>query len=179
MQERFHPPAFCPKHGIFPAAGIAIAPGATRNSFIGCTHSCPKCGHPAEIIPGVYDATQTNLNILVDASISPSALAGLREIVGRLKEGKISVGEARAEAEKISPSVGRLFDIEDWSDQAKATLYAAIIGAVAIAYAAKTTTAPSVTVNVQPTVERIVEVDRGGGRSSSRPVPLPRPRPKR
>ena len=134
--------------------------GATNATFIGCAASCPKCGHVSEIIPGVYDPTIDGLNILIDRSISPESLAEIRRIAERLQQGEISVPQAKAEAEKISPKAGKLFDIANWSDQAKATLYAAIIGATAIIVAARMASSPDPTVSVQPVIERIIQEEK-------------------
>ena len=141
----------------------------------------------SEIIPGVYIAAQRNLNILVDDSISPEARDAIRQLAERLQQGKISVPQAKAEAEQISPNAGQLFDIANWSDQAKATLYASIIAATAVIAAARIASSPSQTVNVQPVIERIIEGEgsnlKGDLESSSSivapKIPIPRRKPKR
>ena len=172
----FHPPAFCPEHGLFEATALIIGSGATT-TLIHCVTNCPRCGRGSEIIPGVYDATQKNLNVLVDKSISPEALGALRRIIERLQQGEISVHQARAEAEKISPNVAKLFDIANWSDQARATLYAAIIAAVAVVTAAKIASGPSQTIVIQPIIERIIERKSDLLSSSSLRTKKPSPKP--
>jgi hypothetical protein len=132
----------------------------SKASFIGSATNCPKCNRTSEIIPGVYDATVDRLNILIDRSITPEALGEIRRITERLQQGKISVPQAKVEAEKISPDAGQLFDIANWSDQAKATLYAAIIGAVAIVVAARMASPPNQTVKVQPVIERVIQEEK-------------------
>ena len=114
----------------------------------------------SEIIPGIYDATQDDLNILLDPSISPEALGEIRRIAERLRQGEITVPQAKAEAEKISPKAGKLFDIANWPPQAKATLYAAIIGATAIIAAARMASSPDPTVIVQPVIERVMQAEK-------------------
>lgn len=105
--------------------------------FINCVHSCPICGGDSEIIPGRYEAKVDRLNILIDPSISPAALLAIRNLALAVSLGHISPAEAKKEAEKIHPKAGKLFDVANWSDQAKATLYAAIIGATAVITAAR------------------------------------------
>lgn len=109
-----------------------------------------------EIVPGKYEAFSNHINLLIDPSISREALEALRKIALRAKAEKITPEEAKQEAEKVAPGAGRLFDVANWSDQAKATLYASIIGAIAVVGAAKLASSTT-TVNVVPTIERIVE----------------------
>ena len=183
MTQSHHPPAFCPEHGLFPVTFFRLGARATNTTFIGCAATCPKCGRVSEIIPGVYDPTADGLNILIDRSISPEALDEIRRIAERLQQGEISAPQAKAEAEKISPNAGKLFDIADWSDQAKATLYAAIIGAIAIVAAARIASPPNQTVNVQPIIERTTQEEKpslkNSLKSSSAIVPPKTPAPRR
>jgi hypothetical protein len=184
LAQVHHPPAFCPVHGLFPATQFALGVGVRQTSFIGCLQTCPRCGRPSEIIPGVYDSIPSGLNILIDKSISPEALAVIRKLVQRLEKGEISSEQAKEEAEKLSPKLGKLFDIANWSDQAKATLYAAIIGATAIVGAARMASSPIQTVNVNPVIARVVERTKtdllsSSALKSSGATPLPKPRPKR
>jgi hypothetical protein len=110
-----------------------------------------------EIIPGVYDATADGLNVLIDPTISLEALGEIRRIIERLQQGDITVPEARAEAENISPKAGKLFDIPNWSDQAKATVLGAIIIAIATVEAARVASLPTQPVIVQPVIERVIQ----------------------
>ena len=160
MTQTHHPPACCPEHGLFPATRFILKGGSKNIQFIRCFHGCPECGHLSEVIPGIYDASLDDLNILIDRSITPEALGEIRRIAERLQHGEISVPQAKAEAENISPKAGQLFDIANWSDQAKATLYAAIIGATAIVVAARMTSSADPTVSVQPVVERIIQEEK-------------------
>jgi hypothetical protein len=183
-RQVFHPAAFCAVHGIFPATLIPIESGGSAE-FNNCVHSCPVCGCDSEIIPGRYEAGSDRLNVLIDPSISPSALAAIRNLAEAVRTGQLSSEDAFREAAKIHPRAATLFDVANWSDQAKATLYAAILGAVAVITAARIASAPSQTVIVNPTVvERVVERAKGDLLASSflqasGKVPLPRPRPKR
>ncbi len=156
-----HPIAFCTLHGLFPATAIAIAPGASVG-VLGCIITCPQCGTPSEIIPGTYlahtnQAGVDRINLLIDPSISLPALGAIRKLAERAQAGEISAEQAKREAEKIHPKAGKLFDIANWSDQAKATLYASVIGAVAIIAAARIASPPSQTTVIHPVVaERVV-----------------------
>ena len=188
MTQYHYPPAFCPEHGLFPAIGFRIDAGAT-DITVGSTIDCrePGCSRRCEIIPGVYDATLDGLNLLIDPSISPEALSAIRRITIRLQNGEISAPQAKAEAEKISPNAGKLFDIANWPPQAQATLYAAIICATAIIAAARMASSPDPTIIVQPVIERVIQEERPRlkdilkSSSAIMPpkVPIPRRKPKR
>jgi hypothetical protein len=174
-----HPIGFCPKCGSFPATAVALGGEGAGGTFIGCSTNCPRCNGDAEIVPGTYEVIGERLSLLVDPSVTPAARAALQEIAKRAQAGEITPQEAKEAAEKIAPGSGKLFDIASWSGQAKATLYAAIIGAAAVVGAAKMASQPSHTVNVQPVIERVIE--RTDLRSSTSLTPtarLPRPRPK-
>jgi hypothetical protein len=106
---------------------------------------------------GAYSAFQDRVDVLLDSSVSKEALAALTRIVEATRDNKISEAEARKQAEAVVPGAGRLFDIPNWSDQAKATLYASIIGAITVIAAAKIASSPSPIVIVQPVIERFVE----------------------
>lgn len=179
----FHPIAFCPEHGIFPMTMLALQPGATGN-FQNSQTNCPKCGRMSEIIPGRYEAKADRLNLLIDASISPQSLAALRDLAEAAQRGVISAAEAKKAAEKIHPKAGRLFDVAQWSDQAKATLYGAIIASATAIAVARMATAPSQTVIMQPVIERVVSKQdllsssslSGTGQTAKAPLPKPRPK---
>lgn len=152
-----HPIALCPSHGFFPATAIALGPGSTMGIYQS-RMSCPQCGTPSEILPGMYRGGVDTINLLIDPSISLQALGALRKLAERAQAGKISVQEAKREAEKIHPKAAKLFDIVNWSDQAKATLYGAIIGAVALIAAARITSPASQTTAINPVaLERVIQ----------------------
>lgn len=150
-----HPIALCPVHGLFPETGVAI-----ENATVGLFNvetTCPHCGRAAEVIPGTYQAELSRLNILVDPSISLLALGAIRKLAELAKAGEIDIQEAKLKAEKIHPKAGRLFDIANWSDAAKATLYSAIIAATAVIAAAKISSPSSHTTIINPAViERVI-----------------------
>jgi hypothetical protein len=100
--------------------------------------------------------------------------------------GEISPEKAKEEAEKIHPNAGRLFDIADWPAQAKATLYAAIVGATGAVMAASIVSSRSSgpAARVPFVIEEVYErhnKDDLLSTSALKPVgkiPIPRPRPK-
>ena len=177
----FHPLAFCTTHGVFPATAIALGAGS-QATFSNCAQNCPICNAQSEIISGTYKAGIDRVNLLLDPRISQEALRALAAIASAAKDKSITAEEAKRAAEKIHPSAGKLFDVSNWSDQAKATLYAAIIGAAAILAAARITSSTTPSIVVQPTIERVVPTAkmylRGSSvLSSSRRVPLPKAKP--
>lgn len=176
----FHPIGFCPNHGVFAVAAIALGENVdlTLNH---CTTNCPTCGVDSEIIPGRYETKTDRLNMLVDGSISPQALAAIRDLAEAARRGMISAAEAKKAAEKIHPKAGRLFDVKDWSDQAKATLYAAIIASATAIAVARIAHTPSQTVIMQQVTERVVSKRNllsSSMLSDSTKTPLPKRRPK-
>src|SRR5579862_6010579 len=151
-------PAVCPTHGLFAGPAIALGPGATLHM----QHSvaiCPVCKAQSPIMSGTYQGTVNGIEFLRDPSIPLPALGAIRRLAERAQGGEISPAEAKREAKKIHPKAEKLFDISNWSDQAKATLYASIIGAVAVVAAARIASGP--TTIVQPTtfIERVVPKD--------------------
>jgi hypothetical protein len=157
MPKVHYLPAFCPVHGLFPS-DYTIG-GDSTTSYIGNATCCLQCGRVSEVISGDYSSTSAGLNVLLDPSISEEALAAIKGLAERLQKGEISPELAQVEAEQISPKVGRLFDIRNWSDQAQATLATAIIGAASVVIAAKMSSSPnqSVDVTCNPVViERVV-----------------------
>ena len=173
------PMAFCPSHGIFQAVGTVAMENCVGVTITGCETQCPRCGRRAEIVPGEYSTVGPKLNLIVDPSISPEALSALRDIVIRLQKDEITPEEAKASAEKLSPKLGGLFDIANWDGQAKATLYAAIIGATALLASAKISSNEAPTINIQPVVERVIERRTEMLKYSISSIPVPTPRPKK
>jgi hypothetical protein len=180
-----HPLGFCSVHGVFSAPALALGAGSGA-TFINCGTTCPICRRPSEIIPGHYEAHADRLNLLVDPRISPEALAALQRLAKAASTGQISVEKAREEAEKIQPGAGRLFDIADWPAQAKATLYAAIVGATGVVMAASiaSTRSSGPAARAPSVIEEVYErrnKDDLLSTSALKPVeriPIPRPRPK-
>ncbi|WP_156150837.1 hypothetical protein [Hyphomicrobium sp. 99] len=155
MGQTQHPAALCKTHGIFPATAFSFAPGVNI-TLLGLSTTCPICGSISEILPGAYSAFKDRIDVLLDPSVSAEALVALRFILEAARDNKISQPEAKRQAEKIVPGSGRLFDIGNWGDQAKATLYASVIGAIALVTAAKLSASSSSTTVIQPVIERII-----------------------
>jgi len=156
MAKLQHPLAFCRRDGFFPSTALSFEEGV-RVTLLGISASSPKCGEAAEILPGAYEALSDRLQLLLDPSISKEALLALRPVVELLQRSEISLDEAKRRADAVVPNGGKLFDIGNWSDQAKATLYAAIIGAIAVVAAAKVAgTAVNVNIATEPTIERVL-----------------------
>lgn len=173
------PIGFCPQHGLFPVTIFGIGDGASV-TLVDVGTDCPRCGAMVQIVPGTYEVVGDRLSLLLDSSIAPDALKAIGALVERVQRQEIDLDDARRAAEKIAPAAGRLFDIANWSDQAKATLYASIIGAVAVIAAAKLSGGSTTINNYQPVVERVIEKSEERwltGTSLSR-VPTPIPRPK-
>lgn len=156
MTRTQHPAAICKTHGIFPATAFAFEPGVNI-TLLGISTTCPVCGSISEILPGTYSAFKDRIDLLLDPAVSAEVLAALRLIVEAARDNKISQPEAKRQAEKVLPGSGRLFDIGNWGDQAKATLYASIIGAIALVAAAKVSSSSSSTTVIQPVIERIIQ----------------------
>lgn len=175
-----HPPAYCPIHGFFPAASIALG-NTTNATFEGCTTSCPRCGRLCDILSGRYDTVAERLNIFLSAGNDPAVLEALRNLAREVQSGSKTLQDAQEQAERIKPGTGKLFDVASWSDTAKATLYAAIIGSVAVFGNAMISKDWS---GNQPkqTVEVIVRSDGPiikGHHLLTGQIPIPTPRPRR
>lgn len=149
-------PAVCPKHGLFASVPVALGLGAKLTIGNDVTVNCPRCGGPSQIIPGTYEGVSDRIRLLRDANFPLLVLGSLRKLAEQVEAGEIAAADAKKKAEQIHPKAGKLFDVRGWSDQAKATLYASIIGAVAVIAAAKIATSPSQTTVLNPTViERV------------------------
>jgi hypothetical protein len=177
-EKHRHPLGFCPSCGPFPAKAIGLAPNISNATFINCGTNCPTCNGDAEIIPGSCSTMDQRLKLLVHNTISMEALSALCRLAERAQSGEITPEEAQEKAEEIVPGTGKLFDVHNWSDQAKATLYASIIGAIAILVAAKIASAPNQNINIQPVVERVIEPADQNSSSVMAPTDTPPP-PKR
>jgi hypothetical protein len=173
-----HPLGFCPVHGVFPAKVFALGPSASVH-IENCGTNCPTCNGPAEIISALYEAKADRLNVLLHPSISPEALAAIRQLALDLQQGKITPAQAARAAKKIHPLAARVFEFFGWSDPKARATY--IVGVVGVATTLLTRPASPPTVIVQPVIERILpKNDIATTGSITRPdkIPLPRPRPK-
>jgi hypothetical protein len=178
-----HPLAFCREHGIFEDTAISFADSTLHLPYGNLAVRCPVCGRSAKPLTGTYEAYREQLKVLLDESVPREALELLKQIAERLQRDEISPEQAKAEAEKISPKAGRLFDIGDWSDNAKATLLAAIFTAAAMvgsaAISSRSNSPPTVQITNQVVVERIIDRTKDVLRDSTAlpyiPIPTPRP----
>jgi hypothetical protein len=172
-------PAFCPQHGLFSIRSPIGFGAGSKAIFSNNVTRCPQCGSQSEILSGQYSFGLDGLNILADGSNSREFLLAIQRLAERAKRGEISPEQAKTEAEKLSPSAGKLFDVRNWSDDAKATFYAAIVIAVGTIIAARTTPAPTQTVTVQ-SIEYTGSLPKQKLKSSTAitPIPTPKPRPK-
>jgi hypothetical protein len=173
--RQLHPAAFCPVHGLFPVVGMILTPGSI-NTFVHCATNCSVrgCIATCEIIPGEYrPRDKGRLDLLLDASISAEALAAIREVAAKLRDGAISSAEAQKEIQRIAPQLSGL--LKGWT-HAEAIAFAGVI----VAAIALLKPSPPPTITVQPVIEKIVERPPDNLLSSSAltRVPLPRPRPK-
>jgi hypothetical protein len=126
------PPAYCHAHGIFAAVGtVAMSRGATKVTLSNCVTNCPKCGEQARILDGTYTAFEDRLHIILDPSLPKHVRAALLALVQKVTDNNLDLEQARAEAERISPKAGRLFDVANWSGEAKAALYGTCLIAAA------------------------------------------------
>lgn len=132
--------AFCKTHGVFPTDDVPYFGEGQSINITGLNVRCRRCGAISEIIPGRYEASAGKLNILIDPSISPEALAAIKDIAERALAGAIRPEEAKKEAEAVHPTAGALFDPTSWT-QPQAIVYAAIIAAVGAVLAAGITAA--------------------------------------
>jgi hypothetical protein len=173
------PLAACPVDGLFIASG-AVATGNALVRFAHVSTNCPKCGANSEILPGLYTPDGDNIRLLVDQSISPNALESLKKLVMAVQSGEISPDYAQREAEKVHHGWGKFFNVSQWSDQAKATLFAAIISGTTAIVATRISSPPTVVIQ-QPAITRVVTERNKSLLGSTSMYPFvqhgPRPRP--
>lgn len=173
------PMAFCPTHGIFEAVGTIGMQNSSGIKISGVGTACPKCRAPSEMLPGEYSSIGGNLNFIIDPSISNDALGALMKIITRLERDEITQAEAKEQAEKISPKLGGLFDVQNWSKEVKAAVCAALISTIGTVAANKVSGSSSPTVIVQPVIERVIERSIDDLKYKPKYIPIPAPRPKR
>jgi hypothetical protein len=150
-----HPIGYCEVHGFFPVQSVAMGDGVNM-TFHKVGTLCPRCKRDAEIVPGTYETIGDRLNLLLDPSISPEALRALQRLAMDAHKGTVSAEEAEKQAEKIHRGAGKLFNVADWSDSAKATVFSAIITSVSVIAAAAISSLHSPNVTVHPVIERVI-----------------------
>jgi hypothetical protein len=107
---RFLVGAFCPVHGLFKTSAMAVQPGATfAANNLGTNCAVSGCTYICEIIPGLYKGTEQGLTLLVAKSISREALAALKSIAEKVRDGKITPEQAEDQAKQITPVAAGLF----------------------------------------------------------------------
>lgn len=137
-----HPPAFCRGCGlIFPTRAIGLQNISV--TLKGNAVTCPRCGQMAKIIDGTYSAYKDRLDIVLDPSVPQEARDALLALVKEVQANRLSLSEAKHRAKKINKKFGKIFDVSNWSGEAKATLFGSILMAgAALVGAAATLTAP-------------------------------------
>ncbi len=124
-----HPPAYCTDCKLlFPATDFLMS-NSIGTTLRGNLQSCPRCGRPASVLDGTYDAINDKLNIFLASTVSPEARAAVIHLIEQVQANKIALAEAKARAEKIDRRLGGLFDLASWSDQARAQFFGLIIAA--------------------------------------------------
>lgn len=176
-EDMGHPVGFCKKHGFFDVPSIGIS---AKGVGLRVKVPCPTCFDFCEVLPGEYSFEAGHLSLLLDESVSPEALKAILDIAARASRKEITAEQAKQEAEKISPKAGRLFDIADWSDNAKAVLYAGILNAAAMLAphlmgSGKEQSSAPATVVVERVIDRQKDVLRDSTALPYIPIPTPRP----
>ena len=150
-----HPPAYCRDcHFLFPFGGVAIGVGGTVTVLVEPQLQCPRCNGHAVLLRGTYKAFQDRFDMFIDSNISNEAKLAVLGLIKDIQDNKISLQDAKDAAEKIDKRLSSLFDLSDWSDVARATLFSGIITAFSALTVAAATVfgpylAPSPTVIVQ------------------------------
>jgi hypothetical protein len=136
-----HPPAYCEHCKLLFPAPVAL--DGRKISIESNLVTCPKCHQSAPILDGTYSSFAGRLEVFLSPTVSLGARVALLELIVAVQEKRIALADARKQAERIEPRLAGIFDIADWSDQAKAILFAGILGSVAtLAVAAATIAAP-------------------------------------
>jgi hypothetical protein len=149
------PLAFCPVHGLFVASGAARAGTNARLIIQNVATNCPICNCASEVLPGLYAPDGDSIRLLLDPSASTEALDALRKIIESVQAGKITPEQAGAEAEKVKPGWGKLFNVAGWSTNS-VTLAVAMLGLIGVIANAKLSAPPTVIVNVPPAIVQTV-----------------------
>lgn len=144
-----HPLAHCKSCGLlFEARAIGLSNSTIQ--FKNVVTNCPRCGGAADVLDGTHRAYQDRLEVFLSPTISDEARSAILALIKRVQENKISLREAKKEARKIHPKLANLFDIANWSSEARAAFFSAII--IAGATLAAPLLAPA------PRVENRVEI---------------------
>jgi hypothetical protein len=127
MGQPWAPPARCLQCGaIFPSP-ILITPGARNVGVLECAMTCPHCGGEAPIVSGIFSLVNNTIQVLATSQLSVEVLTEFFHMMQETVACDLPIQTAKAQAEALSPRLGKLFDVANWSDNARATLYASII----------------------------------------------------
>ena len=130
MAKLFHPPCFCPVHGLFAATHMVIGEHAT-STFIGSTTTCPICRRQADILPGTFQGSPEGLNYFADPSISVQALSALQKVITEYQTGLITKDEAIETTKKIDPKIAETVKFWEWDFDRSIALFSLIISILA------------------------------------------------
>ena len=108
-------PVHCPHCGaIFRSRGLSIfeSPAFAESSVQRVTlggnrETCINCGKMANIVDGVFDASENALKLLQGPQITVDVLRAFSELLERAHENTITPDELQTEAEKLNPELGK------------------------------------------------------------------------
>jgi hypothetical protein len=138
-----HPPAYCAScNFLFPVTGLGVSDGSSISS-VNNLANCPRCGRLVKVLDGTYAAVGDALNAVLSPDVSLEARAALMRLVVSVQEKRLGLDEAKRQAEQISPKLGKIFDISEWSGDARAAFLGSVMLTIAtLAVAGATVTAP-------------------------------------
>ena len=108
---------------VFADPAIAIRPGLTDIYIEDNVTRCPKCGNDAWPLNAVYDTVDDKIAIRLYPSEPPEIREAIAGLIAAVQAGRISLGTASREADKVKPGLGKLFDVSEWNDMARATFF--------------------------------------------------------
>jgi hypothetical protein len=147
---------------------------------------CPKCppeSEPAELLDGEFSFAESVYNVLTDG-LSAETLAAIHGIFLKLYKREITLEQAKADVDKVSPKATRLFDVGNWGEDAQAqVLSSGIMGVCALlaglggAMIMRPLPAPAVAPPAHE-VSAVTSADMAIGRAVKATLrPKPRPKP--
>lgn len=99
-----NPPAFCPACGaIFPSP---ISIGGGQVTLIGNVTNCPRCGSTANILDGVFTATEGVLQVLAGPQFTRNVVRTLAILVERVAKNEISTQELARQTTEMDAELG-------------------------------------------------------------------------
>jgi hypothetical protein len=121
-----HPLAYCPTCKI----AFPVAPRTEGGTLVfqNSTTNCPN-GHFARILKPHYQTFQSEIQTTLE-HLRPAARRAAREIWDRLCRREATAEQARAEAERVAPGLGSIFNAENVDDPVKTAILAALFGAL-------------------------------------------------